>query len=728
MGLDNPKITISMSYYGTGDKILESVKSILNQSFRDFRLVILNDGGDTNKVWDPLRGIDDPRVVRFDIRKNSGTYFAHAISLLSCNTEFWLPHDSDDISRLDRLEKLLSKSANQDVVFNKYNKINVDGSKLPSKSFPHWSALYRTKFLKSIGGINPSRRVGFDSTLIHLCKVLGKTTQIEEELYSYILRPNSLTVNDNTNIKSLIRQDAIEYERTMIKEVEKPEMATAERIRRIIESQIPFDVKQEVSVLSADLSELILRSNTQKSDVITSKVNAVATPCKPSAEEKPRFLEEKPKKANEDYNESLFWEQRYASGGNSGSGSEGTEAEWKVKELSRLITKHKIKSVLDVGSGDGRIARAVMSRHPDVTYVGIDISPTAVASCSASALPNMKFIVSDCVESEIPQADMVMCVDVLTHISTQSRQQALEKKIRQSSLKCSFITNWNWSTIFNDHSVKAKHVFVRPYVPKSLMNTEVKSVDTNPKKVAFIETNSTNENPIIASLASISSRVVSLEKVVNSLKSQVDKLCVYLNGYSSMPGFLDGCVVARSQDHGNKGDAGKLFWCEQFDKGNFRVLVDDDIHYPPNYVNYLISKATQYGKKSVVGLHGVQITGNSNYYKQRNVLHFAKELGKDTHVHLLGSGTIGYFDGSIDVKLSDFPVPNMADVWFAKLGQQQKVPFIAVARSEMWCWEFPGTGNDSIYAAAKTNAKNSKNTSEEQNRVVKELWPWKIHK
>ena len=55
---DRPRVSIIMPAYNASDFIREAVDSILAQTFRDFELIILNDGStdDTQAIVESYRG------------------------------------------------------------------------------------------------------------------------------------------------------------------------------------------------------------------------------------------------------------------------------------------------------------------------------------------------------------------------------------------------------------------------------------------------------------------------------------------------------------------------------------------------------------------------------------------------------------------------------------------------------------------------------------------------
>lgn len=233
---------------------------------------------------------------------------------------------------------------------------------------------------------------------------------------------------------------------------------------------------------------------------------------------------------------------------------------------------------------------------------------------------------------------------------------------------------------------------------------------------------------VFVGIAAIPSRRDALEKTVASLLPQVDTLGVYLNGWDDIPEFLNRSKVkvARSQDHGDIGDAGKFFWVDGY-RGLY-FCCDDDIIYPPDYVERLKRKLSEHGYRAAVGWHGSMIKGNfTSYYtaSSRRVFGFQHHRPWDTPVHILGTGCVAFHTDAMKVSLRDFPEPNMADVFFAILGQKQRVPFIVVAHDAGELVEIPGTQESSIQADSRGKAKTKKDTGRRQTQLIREIGAWR---
>ncbi|MDR0355590.1 MAG: tetratricopeptide repeat protein, partial [Deltaproteobacteria bacterium] len=72
-----------------------------------------------------------------------------------------------------------------------------------------------------------------------------------------------------------------------------------------------------------------------------------------------------------------YWEERYKSGGDSGSCSQGRLGQFKAEIINDFAEKHNIKVAADFGCGDGEMSSLLKFEK----YYGFELSPTAVGAC-----------------------------------------------------------------------------------------------------------------------------------------------------------------------------------------------------------------------------------------------------------------------------------------------------------------------------------------------------------
>ncbi len=107
-----------------------------------------------------------------------------------------------------------------------------------------------------------------------------------------------------------------------------------------------------------------------------------------------------------------YWETRYRGGGTSGAGSTGRLARFKAVTINRFIAANGIRSVIDLGCGDG--SQLAMLELP-ADYVGVDVSPAALARCAAR-FPDRRFVTPDALRT-LPPAELTLALDVLYHLT-----------------------------------------------------------------------------------------------------------------------------------------------------------------------------------------------------------------------------------------------------------------------------------------------------------------------
>ena len=99
------KVSVVMPVYNTPDEVLkEAVESILNQTYKDFELLVINNGSysDIKTVIDKY---SDSRIKYYEIKENRGVAAARNLGIEKMSGEYYAVMDSDDIASPDRLEK-----------------------------------------------------------------------------------------------------------------------------------------------------------------------------------------------------------------------------------------------------------------------------------------------------------------------------------------------------------------------------------------------------------------------------------------------------------------------------------------------------------------------------------------------------------------------------------------------------------------------------------------------
>ncbi|MFC1937085.1 glycosyltransferase family 2 protein [Chloroflexota bacterium] len=104
-------MTVLMTVYNGEPYLYEAVASILAQTYRDFRFLIL-DNASTDNSRGVIRSFNDPRIKLVELPENIGLVAALNRGLEMIDTPFVARMDADDISLPTRLEKELNELQN----------------------------------------------------------------------------------------------------------------------------------------------------------------------------------------------------------------------------------------------------------------------------------------------------------------------------------------------------------------------------------------------------------------------------------------------------------------------------------------------------------------------------------------------------------------------------------------------------------------------------------------
>jgi len=99
-----PKVSVLMSVYNGERYLCEAIDSILNQTFKDFEFLIINDGS-TDRTADIMQSYEDLRIIIINNEKNIGLTKSLNKGLRIAKGKYIARQDADDISLPLRFEK-----------------------------------------------------------------------------------------------------------------------------------------------------------------------------------------------------------------------------------------------------------------------------------------------------------------------------------------------------------------------------------------------------------------------------------------------------------------------------------------------------------------------------------------------------------------------------------------------------------------------------------------------
>lgn len=216
MNNERELISVVVASYNTQSEYLkEMIDSILNQTYKNLELIIVDDGS-INPVKNVVKEYNDNRIKLITNDTNIGVTKSRNKALEAAKGEYIAIMDSDDISDRDRLKKqieYLNNNKKVDLVSCQMKFISDDGRKNPyikipknrkkyqtwlfwdnSIPFPHGPAMIRSSFIKN-NNIKYDERYkrALDYKLWVDCSKYGEFHIINEYLYGYRVHENQIS-------------------------------------------------------------------------------------------------------------------------------------------------------------------------------------------------------------------------------------------------------------------------------------------------------------------------------------------------------------------------------------------------------------------------------------------------------------------------------------------------------------------------------------------------------
>lgn len=218
-------VSIVFPVYNVEKFIRESIISILNQTYLNIEILVINDGSkddSINKIKDLIH-LD--KRIRVITQKNSGLSAVRNVGLHECSGEYVAFIDSDDIIDPYHIETLLEVIGNCNVLaahskFERTTESNRQGKSMVFKR-PKYNVIYKSEIIKKWAKrsikihlcsflfsrdfllkhdllFDESLRFGEDNNFLwKLFSILPKFGQSNIKTYKYLIRANSLMSNQH---------------------------------------------------------------------------------------------------------------------------------------------------------------------------------------------------------------------------------------------------------------------------------------------------------------------------------------------------------------------------------------------------------------------------------------------------------------------------------------------------------------------------------------------------
>lgn len=209
--MQRPKVTVLMSVYN-GEKYLhDAIDSILDQTFKDFEFLIINDGS-RDRTAEILQSYHDPRIKIINNQKNLGLTKSLNIGIKRARGEYIARQDADDISLPERLERMvgfLDKNRDVGVLGSSYIEIDEPGKEFVTCLLAtddkeirkklllgnHLGfEIFRKTVIEEVGFYREEFRYAQDYDIALRIAEISKVANIREPLYKHRIGAQSITV------------------------------------------------------------------------------------------------------------------------------------------------------------------------------------------------------------------------------------------------------------------------------------------------------------------------------------------------------------------------------------------------------------------------------------------------------------------------------------------------------------------------------------------------------
>ena len=210
--MNSDKVSVLMTNYNTAPYLDRSITSIINQTYKNFELIIIDDGSQdgSKKIINKYK---NKKIKKFFFKKNIGRINALKFAIKKSSGNYIAILDSDDTSNTNRLStqmQFFKKRKELMLLASRVNFINEKNKKLfsyPERNdainfdevihfrniFPFSTVIFRKELLKKVSLFSKKIKYAFDYDFIMRVKKRYKIYLIPKILGNFTKRENSLT-------------------------------------------------------------------------------------------------------------------------------------------------------------------------------------------------------------------------------------------------------------------------------------------------------------------------------------------------------------------------------------------------------------------------------------------------------------------------------------------------------------------------------------------------------
>lgn len=205
---------------------------------------------------------------------------------------------------------------------------------------------------------------------------------------------------------------------------------------------------------------------------------------------------------------------------------------------------------------------------------------------------------------------------------------------------------------------------------------------------------------IIGGLATMPTRADTAEIAIASILPNVDKLYVFLDGFSQVPDYFNAKKITlfRSQEEGDLRANGKFLGLSKACEKDVYVCFDDDLKYPRNYTAWLKFNMKYLPERAAVGIHGSVFHKEIHSYHDRGVFIGKKAQWIPRRVDVLATNACMHCVRHMQFDVKKWSKVNMVDLHFATEAFNAGIKLWTIPRYANWVRYLQEEQSDSIFS------------------------------
>ncbi|MBN2615547.1 MAG: glycosyltransferase family 2 protein [Bacteroidales bacterium] len=174
MSVSSKTVSVIIPVFNNGNYLNDTIQSVVNQAYKDFEIIVVDDGSTDQNTLQVLKEINHPQIEVF-IQDYAGVSIARNYGIEKASGKYILPLDADDLlgdTFIEQAVDVLDKNPLVKVVFGD---VRMFGKKHGMKKLPNHSlemllgqntmvvtSMFRKADFLNTSGFNPNMNEGFE--------------------------------------------------------------------------------------------------------------------------------------------------------------------------------------------------------------------------------------------------------------------------------------------------------------------------------------------------------------------------------------------------------------------------------------------------------------------------------------------------------------------------------------------------------------------------------------